>query len=152
MEPVDIVIVASFVTSFFWLKIWMQHLLSGPGAGRKIAPEDIATFKIDVPDDQEEIAEFTNKDRWTRIAANDEENIQWTLFLIWGNLVVGNSTAVDVTGYATILFVFFRIVYTVLYRCGINTLFLRTLTFGFGQFCGLTLAIILPVGAILNKP
>eukprot|EP00484_Ammonia_sp_Unknown_P022606 CAMPEP_0197024144 /NCGR_PEP_ID=MMETSP1384-20130603/4777_1 /TAXON_ID=29189 /ORGANISM="Ammonia sp." /LENGTH=156 /DNA_ID=CAMNT_0042452487 /DNA_START=93 /DNA_END=563 /DNA_ORIENTATION=+ len=149
-DPFDAAIVLAFITSFFWFKTVIQNNLGA--SSRKVAPEDVEAFGIEQTEEQKAV-EFTTKDRWTNINGNDRENVQYTLFLMFGNFFLGNEAAMTVGMYASICYVVFRLLHTIFYLKGINgkPVPLRSLCFGLGQLSALTLAIMLPVGAVLNK-
>ena len=164
----EAVIAVSFVTSFFFAKIFLGNLKSF-GTNRKISPEDKAAFNLeydaigqkeDGADDDNApdiaVTEFSSKDRWTNVSNNDKENIPYALFIFWGSIIVGSSMTDDwfnqITFYTSILYAVFRLLHSVFYIFAINPkgVPLRSLMFMFGQLTAMTAAVSLPIAAILT--
>eukprot|EP01084_Bolivina_argentea_P313344 542624_1 len=168
----QLAITLSFITTFFWLKIWFGNVKAS-GANRKHSPEDKIAFGKDdgtmghgleatSPDDDQNLksdvgnsqptSTFTSKDRWSNINQNDRENIPCTLFIFWGCAIIGHELTTDIVFYTSILFTIFRLAHTICYANGINPkgVPLRSLMYAFGQLTALVSAIMLPIGAVIK--
>ena len=149
-------IVISFITSFFWFKIFIQNV-SGDKSSRKWSPEDaknwpeMAGKNNDIEQSNDE--QFTIKDRVTNVNSNDKENIPYTLIVMWGIFMINNESTNKALFYLSIIYLAARLLHTLFYLAGINEkpLVLRTASFMIGQLTGACLAITLPVGAIMNS-
>ena len=145
-------IIVAFISSFFWCKIYIQNLL-GFGKNRKVSPEDKEIFKMQNSEDNEQgndEEEFTWRDRITNINNNDKENIPYTLFIMWGTLIIGDELSCQILIYASIAYTVFRLLHSISYLCGWNSkpIPMRTTSFQFAQVSAIIIMIFLPVGAV----
>ena len=153
----NLAITLSFITTFYWFKIWVGNIKAA-GANRKWSPEDKVAFDVDknkdkgdTPTEQQQEV-FTKADRWSNINSNDWENIPWALFVFWAILIIGHELSVEMTLYLSIIHTVFRLLHTVFYAFSINPkgVPLRSLMYGLGQLTAGICAIMLPIGACLE--
>eukprot|EP00484_Ammonia_sp_Unknown_P001963 CAMPEP_0197024374 /NCGR_PEP_ID=MMETSP1384-20130603/4922_1 /TAXON_ID=29189 /ORGANISM="Ammonia sp." /LENGTH=183 /DNA_ID=CAMNT_0042452743 /DNA_START=38 /DNA_END=589 /DNA_ORIENTATION=+ len=172
----QLIIALSFITTFFCLKIFFGNSKAA-GSNRKLSPEDKIAFGVDdgttghdleagllanAPDaagnDDKQSAQnqsapaFSSKDRWSRINANDWENIPWTLFIFWACAIVGHKLSTQIVFYTSILYTVFRLGHTICYANGINPkgVPIRSLFYALGQLTAVISAVMLPVGALIQ--
>eukprot|EP01084_Bolivina_argentea_P116635 207210_1 len=107
-------IAMAFITAYFFIKIFFQN---NKGAKkRKTSPEDLKYYNkeydpINKKENEDDDGggsvrqtEFTQKDRWSNINANDNENIPWALFVFWGCIVIGEEYCCLITFFTSILY------------------------------------------------
>eukprot|EP00484_Ammonia_sp_Unknown_P028551 CAMPEP_0197036038 /NCGR_PEP_ID=MMETSP1384-20130603/13659_1 /TAXON_ID=29189 /ORGANISM="Ammonia sp." /LENGTH=179 /DNA_ID=CAMNT_0042466165 /DNA_START=31 /DNA_END=570 /DNA_ORIENTATION=+ len=98
----------------------------------------------DRPKTRRQRRRFNKKERWRRIVMNDLENIPIGLIILWVNLICDANGVV--TSVCTILFVFCRIMHTVLYAYSLQPW--RSVAYTTGIIAIVAASINLIIGAL----